>query len=109
MVSPDKNETIPLYEKYGDILNVSFYIRPLTTNTDTNTNMSENTFSETIRHIQTRLAPHRGRETECVLCQEITPVRRQYGYGCDHPLCLTCLNGCRRNSIRGCPICRREF
>ena len=92
----NKNDTTSLQDLYGDVSNVSFYIRPITQD------VSEQLFSETIRHIQS--TP----EVECVLCYENTPRRNQYGYGCGHALCSRCLNGCRRNTIRCCPICRRE-
>jgi hypothetical protein len=41
----------------------------------------------------------------CVICQETNPILATY-FGCCHPVCNDCCNGCIRAEINHCAICR---
>ena len=80
-IALNRYEQTLLREKYGENMNVAFYIRPINyTRTNTST------------------------INECVVCFEQLPS--VYYYTCGHPMCLTCLAGCLQNDIRCCPMCR---
>ena len=78
-VALDRHEPASLREKYGESLNVSFYIRPIYTNQNVNT-------------------------TECMICFENAQTINYYT--CSHPMCMNCIHNCLQNSIRSCPACR---
>ena len=92
-IALNRGEQTPLREKYGENMNVAFYIRPINY-----TSLVENTRTRTETRTNTSTI------SECVVCLEQLPS--VYYYDCGHPMCPTCLAGCLQNDIRYCPACR---
>ena len=83
-ISLDRNESVSLKDKYGESLNVAFYIRPL--------------HLIPMQHINTNI------NVECMVCFENKPLILYYT--CSHAMCRECIDNCLRNSIYNCPMCR---
>jgi hypothetical protein len=100
-IALNRGEQTPLREKYGENMNVAFYIRPINY-----TSLVENTRTRTRTRTETRTETRTNTSTisECVVCFEQLPSFCYYE--CGHPMCQTCLTGCLQNNIRCCPVCR---
>jgi hypothetical protein len=92
----NRYEPICLAAKYGENVNVSFYIRPVN---DTMENEAVVPTTNTNRNATN--------VSECIVCFEELPSIRYYI--CGHNMCTTCLNNCIYNNIRSCPMCRCEI
>jgi hypothetical protein len=98
--SPLAIEDQTIRERFYDQNHISFYIRlfpPLTFEAA----MQRGRSSQSV--------PIPNTEDEdppiCVICQETNPILTTY-FGCCHPVCNDCCNGCIQAEINQCAICR---